>query len=282
MKIAVIGGMNLDITGSVSVPMRMRDSNPGSILLSPGGVGRNIASALARHGAQVSLVTCLCSDLPAQVLASACSEEGIDLSLSYRAKGASSCYMAMHGVDGDLVCAVNDMAVMEEFPAGHIREIAPELNRFDAVVIDANLNESVLAAVAEEVRVPLIADPVSMHKCRKLLPYLNKLTAMKPNLDEARELTGEESFEAAGGKLLTMGAKNVFISLGTQGLYVCSREGSTLLKPEAVHSCQTNGAGDNLTAGIAMGLADGMNAADAARLGMRYARELLESRSGAK
>lgn len=281
MRIAVIGGMNLDITGSVPNSMRMRDSNPGSILLSPGGVGRNIASALARHGAQVSLITCLCADLPAQVLVSACSTEGIDLSLSYRANGASSCYMALHGGDGDLVCAVNDMAVMEEFPAGHIRDIAEKLNRFDAVVIDANLNERVLAAIAEEIRVPLIADPVSMHKCRKLLPYLNKLTALKPNLDEARELTGEENCRAAGDKLLDMGVKNVFISLGAQGLYACSREESGLLYPESVCSCSTNGAGDNLTAGIAMGLAGGSAAMDAARTGMGYARELLEKRSSA-
>ena len=278
MTVTVIGGMNLDITGICAGEARLRDSNPGTIRLTPGGVGRNIASALARHGADVRFVTCLCADLPAKTLISACESEGIDLSLSYRAKGATSCYMALHECDGDLGIAVNDMAVMEEFPAEHICAISEKINRSDACVIDANLNSRVLRAVAETVTVPLIADPVSMHKCGKLLPLMGKLTAIKPNLDEALELTGEKTAEKAAEKLLKMGVKNAFISMGAKGLYYASESGSGLIAPETVFGVSTNGAGDNLTAGIASGIALGLPAADCAALGMACSRELLMSR----
>lgn len=280
MKITVIGGMNLDITGSVTGGMRLRDSNPGRIRLSPGGVGRNIASALKGCGAEVSLVTCLCDDLPGETLKASCLKEGIDLTLSYRAAGASSCYMALHGADGDLVCAVNDMEVMDEFPASHIRKTAEEINLSDACVIDANLNEPVLDAVFDSVTVPVIADPVSMHKCGKLMPYLSRLTAIKPNLDEAKELTGKQTPEEAGAELLLRGVRNVYISLGAQGLYACSAKERGFLRPACAFSCVTNGAGDSLTAGIAIGLARGLGTLDAAACGMDSCRAFLERKSG--
>ena len=42
----VIGAVNMDLSGTPSGELRMGDSNPGKITLSPGGVGRNIAQNL--------------------------------------------------------------------------------------------------------------------------------------------------------------------------------------------------------------------------------------------
>jgi pseudouridine kinase len=41
--VVVIGGMNMDIHGAPDSELRMRDSNPGAVRTSPGGVARNIA-----------------------------------------------------------------------------------------------------------------------------------------------------------------------------------------------------------------------------------------------
>ena len=56
-KAAVIGGLNADIWGRPSGPIILRDSNPGSVTLTPGGVGRNIAHDLCLLGLDVSLVS---------------------------------------------------------------------------------------------------------------------------------------------------------------------------------------------------------------------------------
>ena len=56
-KAAVIGGLNADIWGRPSSPIILRDSNPGSVTLTPGGVGRNIAHDLCLLGLDVSLVS---------------------------------------------------------------------------------------------------------------------------------------------------------------------------------------------------------------------------------
>ena len=74
-KAAVIGGLNADIWGRPSGPIILRDSNPGSVTLTPGGVGRNIAHDLCLLGLDVSLVSAvgvdsngefLCASYPAR------------------------------------------------------------------------------------------------------------------------------------------------------------------------------------------------------------------------
>ena len=61
-KAAVIGGLNADIWGRPSGPIILRDSNPGSVTLTPGGVGRNIAHDLCLLGLDVSLVSAVGDD----------------------------------------------------------------------------------------------------------------------------------------------------------------------------------------------------------------------------
>ena len=64
----VIGGLNMDILGTPSHSFVQRDSNIGRVRLTPGGVGRNIASHLARLGAPVELMAVLGNDVYAGLL----------------------------------------------------------------------------------------------------------------------------------------------------------------------------------------------------------------------
>ena len=61
-KAAVIGGLNADIWGRPSGPIILRDSNPGSVTLTPGGVGRNIAHDLRLLGVEVKFFTAFGGD----------------------------------------------------------------------------------------------------------------------------------------------------------------------------------------------------------------------------
>ena len=57
--IVVVGGVNMDIGAVSAAPLVARDSNPGRVTTSLGGVGRNIAHNLCLLGEQVSMVTVL-------------------------------------------------------------------------------------------------------------------------------------------------------------------------------------------------------------------------------
>ena len=91
-----IGGTNVDFCGRSFRAVRMRDSNPGEVRVSAGGVTRNVCENLARLGADVRLITALGDDANAAFLRRACEEAGIDLSCAYYMKNqTSSAYISI-------------------------------------------------------------------------------------------------------------------------------------------------------------------------------------------
>ena len=52
--VAVVGGITKDIGGRSLAPLVHRDSNPGQVRVSMGGVGRNIAHNMAFMGLEVT------------------------------------------------------------------------------------------------------------------------------------------------------------------------------------------------------------------------------------
>ena len=282
MKLCVAGGMNLDVTGVVSSSPVTGDSNPGRIRFTPGGVGRNIACRIAGAGHEALLLTALTGDPAGSMLRADCAAQGIDLSLSFEAPGSASSYMALHGPDGDMLLAVNDMECTRFLTPDRVCSRLKQINACDACVIDANLEEETILALARGARVPLIADAVSAHKCRRLLPVMEYLAAIKPNALEAEALTGEKDVRLQAEALLKMGARRVFISLGAKGVFAMDEKVGELHTPPRQHSCSTNGAGDALCAGIAIGAAQNLSAKSCALLGLQMAEDLLLARERAE
>ena len=175
MMITVIGGMNLDWLGVPDSTFLLRDSNPGRVIMRPGGVGRNIAAHLHRLGAGVRLITAIGNDVHARMLADACGQEGIDLSLSVPADQPCPVYLCIHDDKGDMAAAVSDMAAIACLTPEAVLSRIAEINASDACVLDANLPSDTLEAVAKSVSVPLIADPVSAAKAERLRPVLGRL-----------------------------------------------------------------------------------------------------------
>ena len=64
--VTVVGGVNMDIGGRSAAALVDRDSNPGQVRMSLGGVGRNIAHNMALLGVDVRMLTALGDDLYAQ------------------------------------------------------------------------------------------------------------------------------------------------------------------------------------------------------------------------
>ena len=282
IRASVVGGMNLDIVGTSRETLRERDSNIGFIGFAPGGVGRNIAERLALSGAKTRLFTCVAEDMPGRMLENDCARKGIDLNFALRAKGRSPCYMSLHGADGDMVLALNDMALMDSLTPRYLARVTEEIQNADVCVLDANIPEDSARFLSESVRVPLVADAVSAAKADRLAGALSKLAALKVNLVEARALTGTEELESAARTLLKKGVKRVFISLGEGGTYYADgREAGTIPISERF-SCQTTGAGDAMCAGIALGAAKNECARECALRGMAMSAAFLRARSEEK
>ena len=276
-EILVIGGMNLDILGTAHTGFVAEDSLPGRIVRSPGGVARNIAALLRRQHARVELICPLGKDSDASLLADACRSLGIGLSHAIQTDLLTPAYLAIHDATGDMVCAINDMQAMEAMTPERLQEHIPGLPAFDACVLDANLLPETLHYLADTLPFPLVADPVSAAKCRRLVPILGRLHAIKPNLLEAQALTGATSCEDAAAYLLDQGVQQVFVSLGKEGVYYADISQRGYIKAPQLPRVRLTGAGDAMTAGITMGIAQKLPVREVAEWGVRAATEYLKS-----
>jgi len=79
LRAVVVGGANTDIVGHSYAALVQRDSNPGFVRISAGGVGRNVAENLARLRVSTHLVSAFGGDHNAAALAEQCEAVGIGL-----------------------------------------------------------------------------------------------------------------------------------------------------------------------------------------------------------
>lgn len=264
-RCAVVGAANIDIGGFPAGMAVMRDSNPGRIRLSAGGVGRNIACNLARLGTTTHLVAALGTDAFARIIREDCAAAGALCDLAFEfSDEASSSYLFIADAGGDMQLAVNDMRICRRLTPEALARRIDALNGMDAVVIDANLPEATIAYLAENLRAPLLADAVSAAKARRLIPALPRLAVIKPNALEAEALTGlpvhdRPTAERAARRLVEMGVGQAYITLGERGVCCADAEGTVFIPGAPVQMVNATGAGDAFTAALAWALVNGLD-----------------------
>lgn len=267
----VVGGVNMDIGGRSYQPLVQRDSNPGRVAMSLGGVGRNIAHNMSLLGVDVRLLTAFGDDLYAQRIAASCGELGIDISHALQIPGGTtSTYLFLNDADGDMALAISDMDICERIRPEYLASNLKLLNNAQLVVVDTNLPAESLQYLADHCTAPIFADPVSTKKAAKLFPILGKLHTLKPNRIEAELLSGvkitdDETLRKAAQCLLDTGLRRVFISLGTEG--VLAADHTTMFVQPCFKAEMRNatGAGDAFMAALAWAYLEGTDLKGTAR-----------------
>lgn len=264
--VTVIGGANTDICGQPEHGLIRHDSAPGHVTVRHGGVGRNIACDLARLGLRTRFLTAFGDDGFGLSVREGCLSCGVDMSLSRIVPGArSSVYLYLSNETGEMDSAVSDMEVTASLTPEYLLSHLDAINASDAVVLDGNLPEESIVFLCEHVTAPIVADPVSTSKALRFSPVLSRLAAIKPNLLEARALTGCESAEDCADALLAAGVGSVFISLGSEGMLAASGNERILLPCEKTLLVNATGAGDAATAAVVWALVQGLSLKAAAR-----------------
>lgn len=260
---AVIGGVNIDIGGRSYAPLVAKDSNPGKVRMSLGGVGRNIAHNMSLLGLDVRFLTAFGDDLYAQRIAASCGELGIDISHALQVPGgATPTYLFLNDCDGDMALAMSDMEICERITPKYLAANLPLLNNAQLVVTDTNIPASSLVYLAEHCAAPIFADPVSTAKAEKLKPILGKLHTIKPNRIEAELLSGvkitdEASLREAAKTLLATGLHRVFISLGSDGVFAADHKEMRIQSCYPAQMQNATGAGDAFMAALAWAYLEG-------------------------
>lgn len=279
----VVGGVNVDIGGKSFQPLVPSDSNPGTVTVSLGGVGRNIAHNLSLLGADVRLLTAYGDDQNGARIAASCSELGIDLSHALRVPGGTtSTYLYIASPQGEMAMAVSDMEICKKITPAFLATRLSLLQNAQVVVADANLPQASLEYLARNLTVPLFVDPVSTVKAKKLLSILPKIHTLKPNRLEAELLSGipihcREDAVKAADKLLALGVHRVFLSFGQEGVLAAMGQDRVFLPTIPGKPVSTTGCGDAFMAALVWAYLEGSDLTASARAGLAAGSIAMES-----
>ena len=255
----VIGGANLDIAGFSTEPLVMRDSNPGRIRISSGGVGRNIAQNLVKLGIKTRLISAVGNDVFGRQIIEDCKRGGIDTSLVKTSdQYASSVYLSILNNTGDMDLALNDMAIMEMLTIDSISPCHQVIDAASAIVVDTNISRELLQHLSSKFKNQLFLDTVSTAKTQKVIDCIGFFNTIKPNRKEAEILVGFKINSVAGAEravqvLLDKGVSTVVITLGKEGVVYGTAGESGKFRLDAGQLVNTTGSGDAFMAVLVYG-----------------------------
>ena len=279
----VVGGVNVDIGGKSFAPLVGADSNPGTVQISLGGVGRNIAHNLSLLGTDVRMLTAFGDDVHGQRVAASCSELGIDVSHACRVTGGTtSTYLYLTDEKGEMALAVSDMEICKKITPAYLAANLSLLQNAQLVIADCNIPQESLIYLAENCAAPLFCDPVSTVKAEKLRPVLSKIHTLKPNRMEAELLSGVkiktlDDVKKAADKLLELGVHRLLISLGSDGIYAAMEDQRLHLQNLPGRMVNTTGCGDAVMAAIGWAYLEGMDLRETALAGLAAGAIAMES-----
>ncbi len=263
-KIVVVGSLIVDITAyTPHFPVEGETTLGNSLNMGPGGKGNNQATAAARSGGEVIMISKWGRDVLSDILKKHYRDEGMTvryISESETEKTGS----ALIEVDSS---GHNRIVVIkganEAITADEVRLAENEFAGCDAVLCQLETSiESVLEAkrLANKYGKRFVLNPAPFQSVPEELFY--GVDYITPNETEAEFFTGipvkdEKSAGLAALEFKKMGVKNVIITLGKRGVFYSTDTKSGIVPTTDLKPVDTTGAGDAFNGGFTVAMAEG-------------------------
>ena len=289
-KILVAGSLNMDLRFSMKrMPLEGETVLGDGLLYNPGGKGANQAAAAAKLGGDVAMLGAVGKDGFGDTLAKSLADCGCDVSGLRRVTaptGTASIYVDEQGRNSIVAIAGANAFCDTEY----LKECETELEKCDILMLQLEIPYDAVWSMAKKAHAlgkivilnpaPAPAEgeiPESVLKC---------IDWLTPNETELVLLSGmpcEEpsEIEEAAAKLQQLGVKNVLVTVGSRGAYLCMPNSSELIPTEKVKAVDTTAAGDCFNGAFAVGLSEGMAPEEAVRFANKAA-SLSVTRPGAQ
>jgi ribokinase len=273
-RIVVVGSTMIDL---VAYADRLPDDGETVVGTSYqtgfGGKGANQAVVAARFGARVAMVNTLGDDAHGDSYLERFAAEGIDTAFVRRAPGSSGVapiWVDARGTNRIIIVPGANLEVRPEVAAEAVEAFAPQV-----VIGQFEIPQATTAAgfgAARRLGATTILNPAPG---ASVDPELLEATDwLVPNETEFALVTGQplggtldEEATTIAEAVATLGCSLV-VTLGERGALVVPRgEAATRVETPRVVAIDTTGAGDAFVGAFAVGLALGMPAVEAARLG---------------
>ncbi len=273
--ITVVGSLNMDLLiDAPQLPLPGETVRGRNFRRSPGGKGANQACAVARMGADCSMLGAVGSDSFGDELIAGLRADGVDVSAVRQVDGIAT-GVAMITVDA----AGQNQIVLA---AGANEVVSPD---------DVSRNSRLLrgsAAVIVQLEVPLIVVTAALREARKggAIAVLNPAPCFAlddevlglcdwivPNEIEAGQLVGRTVRSPEDARLAAVelrrrsGGAGIAVTLGGEGVWLETREFSGLIPAFPVRAVDTVAAGDTFIGAFVVRLIEGATPEEAARFG---------------
>ena len=288
-KILVVGSSNVDFVLRVSaMPRKGETISTKTFQKVPGGKGANQACAVGKLGGSCSFLTAVgCDDL-GELVTDSLKKANVDLGRILTVQNAPT-GMAIIAVDD-----VGENSIMiipganEQCTADYIKGNHDCISHADIVLtqmeIPADAVQQVLFAAKQNGCITVLNPAPAPERISEAI--LQGLDYITPNETELETLTGMatrtiEEINVAAQSLLERGVKNVVVTVGCRGAYLCNASENKLYPTYPVSPVDTTAAGDTFNAGLVVGIAEELELSQAICLA-NAAAALSTTKSGAQ
>lgn len=258
--ILVLGASIVDIIGFCKKEYHGRDSIPGRIKISLGGVCRNIAENLGRINVNTEFISIVGGDANGRSVLDNAREIGYSMNHSLILKNeCTPTYMAIVNENGEMESAIVDMESIDKMEKPFIDSKASIIENAEYTVLGSDNPELIEYLVTKfRGKTNFILDPVSATKAYNVKDLVKYFHTIKPNRIEAGAMCGfeintDEDLKKAGQMFIDMGVTNVFISLDADGIYYKTKDEEGKIKTKPIVVKNVTGAGDSFVAGVGYG-----------------------------
>jgi len=272
--VVVIGGANIDIIGTPFSKPSFFNSNPGKTTMTLGGVARNIAENLSRLDVKVEFITVLGDDGYANEIKSSCSELNISLNHSLVVpKERTSTYLCINDESGEMQLAISDMEIYRYITPDFLEEKLDIINNSKVCVLDTNIPSESLFYLMDNCKAPIFLDTVSNSKTEKIKDHIHNIHTLKPNVMEAEilsnmKISNHNDLEKATNIIINKGVKNLFVSLGSKGVYYTNGQEKGNIPIIESNIVSTTGAGDSFLAAVVWAYLNDFSIEKSAKVGI--------------
>ncbi len=285
MDMVVVGVVFLDVKGFPFFKYDAVGTNLGSVLMTHGGVARNVAEDMANLGAEVELVTMLDDDALGHEARARLRAAGVKLThaVSTPEKGMGM-WLAVFDEKGDLAGSVShmpDAAPIERLLDERGEEI---IRGCRGITLEMDLSERVSERVfelAKRFEKPVYAIVANMSvilrrsdlMAQTACVILNEIEAGRLFGRELRALSPEDMLTTVSEAVPAMGIQSIVVTMGVRGaLYLDVPSGLRGICPSAASRVvDTTGAGDAFFSAVVEALSRGMRLDKAVACGSRLA-----------
>lgn len=287
-RITVLGSINMDlVVRCTELPLAGQTLLAQSSSEFCGGKGANQAVAAALSGGEVSMLGAVGDDAFAPRLINNLRMHGVNCDSTTQHDGVAS-GLAIIAVD---LSGQNSIMVVpganSKLSKSSVQAAETLLKGSDCLMIQLETPiESVLEGIrlARRYGVRVILDPAPAPS--EIVPSLLQVDLICPNETEASDLTqmpvtNAKEAKAAAKQLQDLGAKNVVITMGSEGAILRQGETTTLIPAIPVDAIDTTAAGDAFAGALAVRWSQTNNLLNAVRYA-NAAGAIAASRAGAQ